>query len=70
MDALAALLLIIATFGIVWPPALAYPVGAVAVWLAITLLLRARRNARQLKAGLPKPASDGERPADIDPDGV
>jgi cardiolipin synthase len=50
--ALAGLLFGLAVVGFLWPAALAYPFALLGVWLSITLLLRARRNAQQRKADL------------------
>lgn len=45
--ALAAALLGISAVGILWPRVLAYPIAALGLWFSLTLLVRARRNAKQ-----------------------
>lgn len=42
----AAILLVIAVAGVLWPPALAWPLAVIAGWVAIVMLLRARRLTR------------------------
>ncbi|XXF76989.1 phospholipase D-like domain-containing protein [Myxococcaceae bacterium GXIMD 01537] len=54
--ALALGLLVLAVVGLLWPAVLAYPLALLGVWLSITLLLRARRNARQREAERRLPA--------------
>lgn len=46
----AAALILLAGVGALWPAALAWPFGVLCVWLAITLVIRAHRNAQQRKA--------------------
>ena len=48
--ALAATLLALAVLGVLLPRALAYPLALISLWLAVTLALRAWRNAQRRKA--------------------
>ena len=47
---LAGVLLVLAVVGTLWPAALAYPASLIALWLAVVLLLRARRGWRRARA--------------------
>ena len=40
-------LLTLAVLGVIWPEAVAVPVGVIAAWIAIALLIRARRLRRR-----------------------
>ena len=50
--ALAAVILLIGAVGVLWPAALAYPLAALGAWLALTLLVRAHKNSKKLRAAL------------------
>jgi hypothetical protein len=39
-------LLTLAVLGVIWPHAVAVPVGVIAAWIAVALLVRARRLRR------------------------
>jgi cardiolipin synthase len=41
-----AILLLVAVAGVVWPPLLAWPLALFAAWIAVVMLLRARRLRR------------------------
>jgi cardiolipin synthase len=42
----AAILLVVAVAAVAWPPLLAWPLAAIAAWVAVVMLLRARTLAR------------------------
>jgi cardiolipin synthase len=41
------ILAVVAAAGVVWPPVLAWPLAAIAAWVAVVMLLRARRLRRE-----------------------
>jgi cardiolipin synthase len=43
----AAILLVIAVAAVLWPPVLAWPLAVISAWVAVVMLLRARRLARE-----------------------
>jgi cardiolipin synthase len=43
----AAILLVIAVTGVLWPALLAWPLAGILAWVAVVMLLRARRLARE-----------------------
>jgi cardiolipin synthase len=50
MGPAGAILLVLALFAFFAPSVIAYPIGVIAVWVAITLLMRARRLYESTKA--------------------
>jgi cardiolipin synthase len=52
---LATILVALAALGLLWPKALAYPLAGLCVWLAVVLLLKARRGRRPADPEGPNP---------------
>jgi cardiolipin synthase len=49
MGGSAAVLIILAAIGIAWPRAVAWPLAAIALWFAISFLIRAWRGRRDVR---------------------
>jgi cardiolipin synthase len=49
MSIAAAVLMVVSTVGIVWPRAVAWPLSAIALWLAIAFVIRAWRGRRDAR---------------------
>ncbi|MEX2221240.1 MAG: phospholipase D-like domain-containing protein [Candidatus Rokuibacteriota bacterium] len=51
-------LLVLGLLALVWPWVIAAPLAVIAIWLAVSLLVRARTLRREQAAGMPKRTSD------------
>jgi cardiolipin synthase A/B len=51
LGVVAVILIAVAALGVLWPPALAYPIALIAVWIGIVMLIRARRLWRERRRG-------------------
>ncbi len=56
LGVVAAILLAVAVVGVLWPPAIAFPIGFISAWLGIVMLMRAgtlwRERRRRSRAGV------------------
>jgi cardiolipin synthase len=50
LGVVALILIAVAAVGVLWPPALAYPLALVATWVGVVMLIRARRLWRERRS--------------------
>lgn len=52
-------LLVLALLALIWPRVIAVPLGVIAIWVAVSLLIRARALRRERASTAPRPSSVG-----------